>query len=97
MWLGLKTHDTQTLYVVDARLGSRGATIFRNMSAQFCEGRSWRILAVKRSSKIAPAASAVRGIATIRGRVICGKVTLRAEEVKNSNKPLWRKAFLRVS
>ena len=82
---------------MDAKLGSRSSTFFRKMSAQFCEGRSWRILAVKRSPKIAHAASAVRGISTIPGRVMRGKVTLTAEEVKNSNKPLWRKAFLRVS
>ena len=72
------------------RASETGAGEFRN-------GRLWRILAVKRSPKIAPAGSAVRGIATIRDRVICGKVTLKAEEVKNSNNPLWRKAFLRVS
>ena len=39
----------------------------------FVKVRSWRILAVKRSPKIAPAASAVRGIATIRGRVMLRK------------------------
>jgi hypothetical protein len=46
--------------------------------------RIWRILAVKRSPKIASAASAVRGIEAICERVICGKVALKAEGVKNS-------------
>jgi hypothetical protein len=59
--------------------------------------RLWRVLTIERSPKIAPAASVVTRIATIRDRVICGKVRLKTEGVKNSNKPLLRKDFLRVS
>ena len=44
--------------------------------------RSWRILTVKRSPKIVPAASAVRGIATLREHT----VSLKVEGVKNSKK-----------
>ena len=42
----------------------------------------WRILTVKRSPKIVPAASAVRGIATLREHT----VSLKVEGVKNSKK-----------
>jgi hypothetical protein len=35
-------------------------------------GRSWRMAAVERSPKMAPVVSAVRGIVTIRDRVIFG-------------------------
>jgi hypothetical protein len=52
--------------------------------------------ALERSPKMAPVVSTVRGIATIRDRVIFVTVKLKSERVKNSNKPLWRKAFLRV-
>jgi hypothetical protein len=58
---------------------------------------SWRIPAVERSPKMAPVVSAIRGIATILDRVTFGTVALKTEEVKNSNKPFWGKAFLRVS
>ena len=57
----------------------------------------WRIPAVERSPKMAPVMSAVRGIATILDRVIFGTVALKAGGIKNSNKPLWSKAFFGVS
>jgi hypothetical protein len=61
------------------------------------DGGFWRIAADNRLPENPPSASAVRGIAAIRDRVIFRKVALKAEGVKNSNKPLWRNAFLRVS
>ncbi len=46
--------------------------------------RLWRVLTIERSPKIAPAASVVTRIATIRDRVICGKVSSRPKGSKTA-------------